>query len=556
MNKRNTNSGRGPSGRKYTGKKDGFRTDNDRRDSDRSQKEDRKDKGSERKDFGSRKPRGESTRGGDEGEKRSYSKRETPERRSRAGENKRPYNREERPERKGRGDSDRKPFNRDERPERRSRDGENKRPYNREERPERRGRGDSDRKPFSRDDRPERRSRDGESKRPFNRDERPERRGNEGRSEFRPREEKYSGPKRRDDGGDRRDDNRGGFPRKREGFKKEGSERSGRPFGERGDKKGFNKDRKPYSSGKRDFDRKDKPSSFERPDKRRTDENDEKRRPKTKKFNKNDQELIGNWRDERPATERPTRDKGEVQKITGEVRLNKYLANSGLCSRRDADAFIENGSVSVNGEVVKELGVKVRPGDEVRFKGRLVLPEKSVYILMNKPKDCITSADDPDGRRTVLDLLDESIEERVFPVGRLDRNTTGVLLITNDGDLAQKLTHPSYGVHKVYKAELDKPLNMDDMEKLAAGIELEDGFIQPDSIAYIDETRQSIGIEIHSGKNHIVHRMFNHFGYLVDKLDRVSFAGLTKDRIKRGEYRMLTEKEVLTLRRASGKKKE
>jgi len=267
--------------------------------------------------------------------------------------------------------------------------------------------------------------------------------------------------------------------------------------------------------------------------------------------------MLGDWRSERPASEERKEGKyrKEVESITEETRLNKFLANSGLCSRRDADDFIENGAVSINGEIIKELGSKVMPGDEVRFKGRLILPEKPVYILMNKPKDCITSSDDPEGRRTVLDIIGDNVPQRIFPVGRLDRNTTGVLLLTNDGDLAQKLTHPSFGVHKIYKAELDKPMPPADVEKLLAGIELEDGFIKPDEVAYVDETKQVIGVEIHSGKNHIVHRMFNSLGYQVDKLDRVSFAGLSKDGLKRGEIRQLTEKEMLTIRKSSGKQK-
>lgn len=236
------------------------------------------------------------------------------------------------------------------------------------------------------------------------------------------------------------------------------------------------------------------------------------------------------------------------------LRLNRYLANSGLGSRREADAFITEGHVTVNGTVIKELGVKVNPGDEVRFKGRLVVPEQLVYLVMNKPKDCITTSDDPEGRRTVLDLLDEDISERVFPVGRLDRNTTGVLLLTNDGDLAQKLSHPSYQVHKVYKATLNKVLSKGHLEELLKGFELEDGFIQADQIAYTDETKQEVGVEIHSGRNHIIHRMFNHLGYLVDKLDRVSYAGLTKERVRRGEYRRLTDKELQILRKSTGKK--
>ena len=324
------------------------------------------------------------------------------------------------------------------------------------------------------------------------------------------------------------------------------------------------KERKPYSRDDRGF--KGKKEAFSGPKKNfkksapREDhesEGREKKRPRTRKFMEKDQELLGDWRKERPATsfdKSEDRGRREVATITEETRLNKFLANSGLCSRRDADSHIENGAVTINGVVAKELGTRVQPGDEVRFKGRLILPEKPVYILMNKPKDCITSSDDPEGRRTVLDIIGDHIPQRIFPVGRLDRNTTGVLLLTNDGDLAQKLTHPSYGVHKIYRAELDKVMGKEDFEKLEAGVELEDGFVKPDELAYVDETRKVLGIEIHSGKNHIVHRMFNSLGYKVDKLDRVSFAGLSKDGLKRGDIRHLSEKELMTLRKESGKK--
>lgn len=303
---------------------------------------------------------------------------------------------------------------------------------------------------------------------------------------------------------------------------------------------------------------KSKGSSDKTENRRYRDESkEERKRPRTKKLNEKDQELLGDWRKERPVSElhRKSDKSHEIKTITEEVRLNKYLSNSGLCSRRDADEFILNGAVTVNGIEVKELGVRVKPGDEIRFKGRLILPEKPVYILMNKPKDCITSAVDPEGRRTVLDIIGDHVPQRIFPVGRLDRNTTGVLLLTNDGDLSQKLTHPSFGVHKIYKAELNKAMTKADLDKLSEGVELEDGFIKPDEIAYVDESRRIIGVEIHSGKNHIVHRMFNSLGYLVDKLDRVTFAGLSKDGLKRGDIRHLTEKELLTLRKESGKKK-
>jgi 23S rRNA pseudouridine2605 synthase len=238
------------------------------------------------------------------------------------------------------------------------------------------------------------------------------------------------------------------------------------------------------------------------------------------------------------------------------VRLNRYIANAGICSRREADKLILAGEISVNGKVVTEMGVKVNPGDEVKYNGKVIRSEKQVYIIMNKPKDTITTSDDPEERRTVIDLLSDNVPERVYPVGRLDRNTTGVLVLTNDGDLSQKLTHPSYNIKKIYLAVLDKPLTKDHLEQLAAGVKLEDGFIKPDAIDYVDDQdKRHIGVEIHSGRNHIIHRMFGHFEYNLEKLDRVSYAGLTKKDMKRGQWRFLTEQEVGHLRRITSKKK-
>ena len=234
------------------------------------------------------------------------------------------------------------------------------------------------------------------------------------------------------------------------------------------------------------------------------------------------------------------------------IRLNKYLANAGVCSRREADEYIQAGVVSVNGEVVTELGTKIKRGDEVKFHDQTISIERKIYVLLNKPKDTVTTADDPQARRTVLDLVKGACEERIYPVGRLDRNTTGVLLLTNDGDLASKLTHPSYLKKKIYHVHLDKNLTQADMEKIAAGIELEDGEVQVDAISYTDEAKKSdVGVEIHSGKNRIVRRIFESLGYKVVKLDRVYFAGLTKKGLRRGDWRFLTENEVNFLRMGS-----
>ena len=234
------------------------------------------------------------------------------------------------------------------------------------------------------------------------------------------------------------------------------------------------------------------------------------------------------------------------------IRLNKFLANAGVCSRREADEFIQAGVVSVNGVVVSELGTKIKRGDEVKFHDQVVSIERKVYVLLNKPKDTVTTSDDPQARRTVMDLVKGACDERIYPVGRLDRNTTGVLLLTNDGDLASKLTHPKYLKKKIYHVHLDKNLTRADMDRIAAGIELDDGEIHADAISYTDENKKDdVGIEIHSGKNRIVRRIFESLGYKVVKLDRVYFAGLTKKGLRRGEWRYLTEQEVNFLRMGS-----
>jgi len=231
------------------------------------------------------------------------------------------------------------------------------------------------------------------------------------------------------------------------------------------------------------------------------------------------------------------------------IRLNKFLANAGVCSRREADSFIEAGVVSVNGQVVKELGTKVKRSDTVLFHDQLVSIEKKVYILLNKPKDYVTTSDDPQNRKTVMDLVKGACRERIYPVGRLDRNTTGVLLLTNDGELSSKLTHPQFMKKKIYHVYLNKNVTAADMRMIADGIQLEDGEIHADAIEYASETdRKQVGIEIHSGRNRIVRRIFESLGYKVVKLDRVFFAGLTKKNVRRGDWRFLTEQEVNMLR--------
>ena len=234
------------------------------------------------------------------------------------------------------------------------------------------------------------------------------------------------------------------------------------------------------------------------------------------------------------------------------IRLNKFLANAGICSRREADEFITAGVVSVNGEVVTELGTKIKRTDEVKFHDEPVSIERKTYILLNKPKDCVTTSDDPQERKTVMDFVKGACKERIYPVGRLDRNTTGVLLLTNDGDLASKLTHPKYLKKKIYHVYCDKNVTKADLDQIAAGVTLDDGEIHADAISYASETDKSqVGIEIHSGKNRIVRRIFESLGYKVIKLDRVYFAGLTKKGLRRGDWRYLTEMEVNMLRMGS-----
>ncbi len=231
------------------------------------------------------------------------------------------------------------------------------------------------------------------------------------------------------------------------------------------------------------------------------------------------------------------------------VRLNKFLANAGVCSRREADEFIQAGVVTVNGQVVTELGTKIMRTDTVMFHDAPVTPEKKVYVLLNKPKDYVTTSDDPQQRKTVMDLVKGACPERIYPVGRLDRNTTGVLLLTNDGDMASKLTHPKYLKKKIYHVHLDKNVTAHDMQQIAEGIMLDDGEIKADDVQYADPVdKKQVGIEIHSGKNRIVRRIFESLGYRVTKLDRVQFAGLTKKNLRRGDWRYLTEEEVDRLR--------
>lgn len=234
---------------------------------------------------------------------------------------------------------------------------------------------------------------------------------------------------------------------------------------------------------------------------------------------------------------------------TAGIRLNKYISNSGICSRREADTYIEHGSVFVNGNLMTQMGYKVQPTDEVRFDGTLISIEKKRYILLNKPKNYITTMEDERGRKTVMELVDNATKERIYPVGRLDRNTTGLLLFTNDGELAKKLTHPKHNVRKLYHASLDKKLSISDLDKLRGDVIIEGKKVFIDAVSYVEgERKTEVGIEIHSGRNRIVRKIFENFGYAVTKLDRVVFAGMTKRNLPRGRWRELTEQEVNTLK--------
>ena len=260
-------------------------------------------------------------------------------------------------------------------------------------------------------------------------------------------------------------------------------------------------------------------------------------------------EIVKKRKDEGRSSERKPKVLSlEWNEERGLIRLNKYIANAGVCSRREADKLIEAGAVTVNGVVVTELGTKVLPTDEVRYGDQVLQREKPVYILLNKPKDFITTTNDEFNRKNVMNLVLGACEQRVYPVGRLDRNTTGLLLITNDGELAKKLTHPRYGVKKIYHVELDRNLSGEDFSQIITGLELNDGFIAPDELAFVGETKREVGITLHSGKNRIVRRIFEHLGYEVVKLDRVYYAGLTKKDLPRGHWRFLKPEEVNILK--------
>ena len=316
-----------------------------------------------------------------------------------------------------------------------------------------------------------------------------------------------------------------------------------KPYARRDDNKRSNSDRTPGKSyGKKPFEKK-RERYADRDHSKEMGGRFEKRKDEKKFKTRNDRT--------------PFRDKvASEPSEPGEIRLNRFIANAGICSRREADELIIAGVISINGEIVTELGTKVKPGDNVKYHDQSLKTEKLVYVLLNKPKDYITTTDDPEERRTVMSLVHDAGKERIVPVGRLDRNTTGLLLITNDGELTKRLTHPSGNIKKLYQVELDKNLTQTDMLKAAEGIELEDGVVSFDEIQYASPDDKSIvGVELHSGKNRIVRRIFESMGYEVRKLDRTTFAGLTKKDLPRGRWRYLTEMEINMLKMLTGKKK-
>lgn len=384
---------------------------------------------------------------------------------------------------------------------------------------------------FNDDERPRRRFNDNEERprRKFNDEDRPRRRKFEDDEKPRRKFNDEERPRRRfnsDDERPRRKFNDEERPRRR---KFEDNEKPRRKFtDEERPRRRFNDEERP----RRRFDDDEKPRRGSRRFEVRHDEEEAPKRGRK-----------GYVREKDPLYDRPA--------ATGEIRLNKYLADCGICSRREADDLIKAGCVTVNGELVTTMGFKVKTTDKVVYGGQTLNREKLRYILLNKPKGYITTADDPEGRETVMELVKDACEERIFPVGRLDKNTTGLLLLTNDGDLAKKLTHPSSEITKLYHVVLNKPLTKNDMLRISEGIELDDGMIAADSIAYDedDESKKGIGIELHSGRNRIVRRIFEHLGYDVMKLDRVMFAGLDKYKLPRGEWRFLTDKEVAMLKK-------
>ena len=484
------------------------------------------------------------------GEKRPYQRRDDDR------TEKRPYQRREE------GSGEKRPY------QRRDDDRSEKRPYQRREE------GSTERRPYQRREEGsgekrsyQRRDDDRTEKRPYQRREegstekRPYQRRDDDRTEKRPyqRREEGSGEKRPYQ---RRDEDRS---EKRPYQRREEGSEERRPYQRRDDDR---TEKRPYqrreegSEEKRPYQRRDDDRTEKRPYQRR--EEGERSRTSSRRGGPPSREERHAWFEDKYAKGRKgsggtrKRNASDGPDLTGEIRLNRFLAMSGIGSRREADELITAGLVTVNGKLITELGTKVNPGDEVRYNNERIRNEKHVYLLLNKPKDYISTAEDPEERKTVMELIEGACKERVYPVGRLDRNTTGLLLFTNDGDLARYLTHPSSKVKKLYHVELDKNLKVADMRQLTEGVELEDGISRVDDISFDGEgaDKKSVGVELHSGKNRVVRRLFEALGYDVRKLDRVGFAGLTKKDLPRGRWRFLDEKEVGYLKMmGTGKKK-
>jgi 23S rRNA pseudouridine2605 synthase len=403
---------------------------------------------------------------------------------------------------------DAKPTGRDRRDDRERRDAK---PFDKEKRGE---------KPFAR----ERKPFDGERK-PYDRERKP----------F-DRERKPFDRERKPFDGERKPYNREGKP----------FDRERKPFD--GERKPYDRERKPFDGERKPYDRERKPYSRER----KPVEN-EKPVEKERKIYRADSAPVyfdeNSFKSDRKPVIRERRSKKSSESVSsGFIRLNKFIANSGICSRREADEYIQAGLVTVNGEIITELGVKITQNDDIRFNGERLRGEEKVYIVMNKPKDFVTTMSDPNAEKTVMDLVEGKCPQRVFPVGRLDKMTTGVLLLTNDGDLAEKLTHPSNMQRKIYHVYLDKNLTKTDFDSILEGINLEDGPVNADALSYVDGDESQVGIEIHSGRNRVVRRIFEHLDYKIKKLDRVYFAGLTKKNLRRGQWRFLTEQEAAMLK--------
>ena len=473
------------------------------------------------------------------------------------------------PKREFSGDRERKPFNPDrkphagDRPSRPYQGGDSNsesRPRREFDGPKREFSGDRERKPYSKPYSSERTPNSGER----NRESRPYQ-GGDSNSENRPRRE-FDGPKREFSG----DRARKPFNPERKPY---AGDRPNRAF-QVGDSNSESQPPREFDGPKREFsgDRERKPfqredSEHERPKRvfdadKSDDSSKDFREAPTSKFSKRDTFKSRNRYEESPAhtpqykldrfkEKAPAKIQRKIREAESKsdmVRLNRYIANAGICSRRDADKLIEAGEIKVNNKVITEMGYQVAPTDIVKYGNRKLNREKPVYVLLNKPKDFLTTTEDPNDRKTVMELVKNAGDARIYPVGRLDRNTTGLILLSNDGELADRLTHPSHEIEKIYQAELDKPLTDDDFEKIKAGLTLEDGEIKVDDLAKVTPDGYVIGVKIHSGKNRIVRRIFEHLGYEVTKLDRTTFAGLTKKDLPRGHWRYLTERELVKLK--------